>query len=125
MHDLAAEERVERVVELRLTIVHQESRLLNAAVEIHAEVPSLLKHPSSVGVAGARNVLDPGAANRDECEYVQPAGRTVSTLKKSQASIVGACWRTNECAKRGDRAPAPAEPRLLQDVPVPTRQEGG
>ena len=58
---LITEERVEPVGELRIPIMDREPGLLTAVVEIHAEVPSLLKHPRSVGVAGARDVLDPAA----------------------------------------------------------------
>ena len=66
------EPELKRAGELRVPIVDQEPRLLAAVVEIDVEVPSLLKHPRSIGVAGARDVLDPAATNTDEHEHVQP-----------------------------------------------------
>jgi hypothetical protein len=43
-----------------------------AVVEIDAEVPRLLEHPGTVGIARARDVLDPAAPDANEYEDVQP-----------------------------------------------------
>jgi hypothetical protein len=73
LHALTAEEGVEGMRELCVSVTDQDTRLFTAVVEIHAEVSGLLEHPGAVGVGGAREVVDPAAPNADEHEDIQPS----------------------------------------------------
>jgi hypothetical protein len=68
---LARQERIEGERELRVAIVDQEPHLRVAVVELHQQVARLLEHPSGVRVAGAGEVLDAPAADRDQDEHIQ------------------------------------------------------
>ena len=68
---LVPEDGIEGARELRVAIVDQEPNLSVALVEFHQQVARLLKHPGGVRVAGAGEVLDPAAANREKDEHVQ------------------------------------------------------
>ena len=59
--------------ELRVSVVDQEPHLPVAVVEIHQQVARLLQHPRRVGLAGAGEVLDAAAADREEDEHVEAA----------------------------------------------------
>jgi hypothetical protein len=105
-YPLAVEDGVEGAAELRVTVVDQEPRPPATIIEIHLHVPCLLHHPGAVGVARTSEVLDPTCADADEDEHVQaPQQDGVDEVRKSQASVVAACWRTNErqssCPRRG------------------------
>ena len=64
--------------------------------------------------------------NTDEHEHVQRRSRTVPTVKKSQATIAAACWRTNERQARRSRCGAGATPACFKTFqrasPTPRRR---
>jgi hypothetical protein len=62
-----------------------------------AEVARQLGHPSTVRVRGAAGEVDAAVSEVDEEEHVEAARVSVSTVKKSQASMVAAYWRRNCC----------------------------
>src|SRR3954452_8137685 len=66
----ARQESVEGGRELRVSVVDQEPHLPAAVVELHQQVASLLQHPRAVRFAGAGEVLDPTAPDREEDEHV-------------------------------------------------------
>src|SRR5262245_30997438 len=68
---LAPEDVVEGVTELRVAVMDEKAERLLVA-ELHHQVPCLLGHPVSVGVAGAGDVLDPPPRERDEEQDVDP-----------------------------------------------------
>src|SRR5436309_1915914 len=81
------------------------------APELHGEVARLLGYPASVRVRAAGDVLDPPGRERDEEEDVDPLQEIVSTVRKSQASMLAACARKkarhDECVRCGaGRRPA-------------------
>jgi hypothetical protein len=51
--------------------VNEEAHLPIAVVEVHQQVARLLQHPGGVRLAGASQVLDAAAADREEDKDVQ------------------------------------------------------
>jgi hypothetical protein len=95
---------VEGAAELAVAIMDEEpERLL--VLELHGEVARLLGDPASIWVRTAGDVLDPSRRNRDEEEDIDPCRKTVSTVRKSQASMLAACARKkarhDECVRCG------------------------
>ena len=70
---LGRQESVESARELRIAVVNQEPHLPFAVVEVHQQVTRLLQHPSGVRLAGAGDVFDPAATDREKHEHVQTA----------------------------------------------------
>src|SRR5262249_41530420 len=68
---LACEGGVEGARELLVPVVDQEPHPPVAVVEVHQQVARRLGNPAGVGVAGAGEVLDPAAADREEDQYPQ------------------------------------------------------
>jgi hypothetical protein len=51
--------------------------------------------PGAIWVGGHSGEVDASGVQFDEEQHVQPRSYTVSTVKKSQATISAACWRRN------------------------------
>jgi hypothetical protein len=80
---------------------------LAAILETHQQVARLLHLPNAIRIARAGHVLDPAAANALKTRTYNRRSHTVSTVRKSQASVGEACWRRNERqSSRSRRAPA-------------------
>src|SRR5215218_6053960 len=94
-HSFATEDVIETAAELGVAIVDQEAERLIAIIERHPQVACLLGDPGARRVGRAGDELDAAALERDEEERVDPCEPAVSTVKKSQASVVAACWRRN------------------------------
>jgi hypothetical protein len=89
----ALEDVIAAATELRVAIVDEETERLLKIIESHHQVARLLGDPAARWIRCAGDELDPAALQRDEEEHVNPFSQAVSTVKKSQASVVAACWR--------------------------------
>jgi hypothetical protein len=78
---LGAEDLVEGRAELRIAVMDQQPQPPLVVAELDDEVAGLLGHPGAVGI---------GRAGEIRCSA------SVSTVKKSLASVLAACWRRNE-----------------------------
>jgi hypothetical protein len=70
---LTRQEGVEGARELRVAVVDQEAHRLVVVVKLHHKVARLLQHPGGVGLAGAGEVLNSAASDREEDEHVEAA----------------------------------------------------
>jgi hypothetical protein len=108
-HAFGPEDLIEGVAELRVAVVDEEpERLL--LTQLHDEVASLLGDPVSVRVRRAGDVLDPPCRERDEEQDVDRCRNAVSTVRKSQASMLAACARRNDRQDEGSRSGAGSRP---------------
>jgi hypothetical protein len=87
---LALEDGVESTAELRVTVVDQEPRPLTAIVEVHQRLRACCSIQAPFGVARAGHVLDPAAADKVKASTYSRRSKTVSTVRKSLASVVAA-----------------------------------
>ena len=55
----------------------------------------LVQHSGGVWVGGAGDELDSAGREREKTSTCSLFGQAVSTVKKSQASVITACWRRN------------------------------
>jgi hypothetical protein len=104
---VALEDAIEGASELRVAIVDQEPWPQSALVEIDDQVARLLDHPSSIGIAGTGQVLDPARPDRDEEEHIQPVGFRNSVSGRIGYAIclihAGSCFAAEQAV---DRRPA-------------------
>jgi hypothetical protein len=109
---LAAEHIVEGGAELAVAVVDEESRSLEQVGE--AEVAGLLGDPAAGRVRRAAGEVDAPTAHLEKEQNVETAGAsaTVSTVKKSQASMLAACWRSNARQLRWRRLGAGSRPAM-------------
>ena len=92
---LRAEHIVECAAELRVAVVDKEAQPSPSFSEHQQEVSGLLGDPGTVRVA-----LTPARWIRRVCNSMKNStynrrSQTVSTVKKSQATMPAACWRRN------------------------------
>src|SRR6266540_4217352 len=95
---VAAEDGVEGAAELAIAVVDQQPGPLAAVVEVHQQVARLLPMQMKTSTYSRRS-------------------NTVSTVRKSQASVVAACWRRNDRQSSRSRSGAggtPAACRMLR-----------
>src|SRR5215510_16601872 len=107
---VAAKDRVELAREFLVAISDEKPQRFAALGETPCTLTGLLRHPLGVGVARAARQVDAPAAQLDEEEHVRRWSQTVSTVKKSTASIVRACVRTNSRHVNPPRLPAGPSP---------------
>jgi hypothetical protein len=62
---------------------------------LHREIAGLLAD-LVVWVGRTSDELKPARCEREEEERIDPLSPSVSTVKKSQASVLAACWRRND-----------------------------
>ena len=78
-------------------------------------------HPSTARISRAAGEMDAATLEFDEEQDVETAKARVSTVKKSQASIVAACWRRN-CRQLGP-ARLDQQPRHSREGEIGERKE--
>jgi hypothetical protein len=81
----------ERVGELAVPVPDKKPELGGTVTEIHQRVAGLLGDSGSGGVGGDPGDVYPPGFVFDHDEYVDPAGKTVSTWAKSTARMAWAC----------------------------------
>ena len=90
-HDLdtlSGEDRIEAATVLRVAVVEQEAHAeLGMFVKIHHQVARLLGHPGPVRVGTHPDPNDPARVDVHEHQHVQVLRNTVSTVKKSHATM--------------------------------------
>jgi len=64
-------------------------------VEVHQQIPGGLRHPLTGRVRGDPGQVHPPPVEFDDEQHVLPGQPTVSTVKKSHASMPAACARRN------------------------------
>src|SRR6266511_4410467 len=109
-HDLdafAAEDAVEGAAELRVAVVNQKARPRAAVVDVHQQVPRLLGHPGRIRLARTGDVFVSIGKKNSTYSRLTP---TVSTVNKTLAMIVFACWRRKERQLEAARAGAGGMP---------------
>jgi hypothetical protein len=111
-HPLAVEDGVERAAELRVTVVDQEPRPPAAIAEVQEHVACLLRNPAAVGLLVQAMYSMRRVPMQMNTSTYSRRSRTVSTVRKSQASVVAACWRRTSASPAG-RAGVRAGLRLL------------
>jgi len=89
----ALEDVIAAATELGVAIVDQQAERLLVSIERHQQVRRLLGDRGAGWVRRAGDQLDPAALQRDEEEHLDPFNHAVSTVKKSEATVVAACWR--------------------------------
>ena len=112
---LARQERVESRRELRVAVMDQEPHPPVTIVKLHQQVARLLERPRGVRSAGAGEVLDPAAADRQEDEHVQAA---------QPDSVDGEVVTGEDRLAMGSEEAAPrlrVAPRGAGGTPAPTR----
>jgi hypothetical protein len=90
---VAAEHLIEGAAVLAVAVADQDADALLGAVQ--AEVARLLGDPRPGRVARTAGKPDAAARVRDKEEHVVAAQKQLSTVKKSQATMLAACSRTN------------------------------
>jgi hypothetical protein len=106
---LAAEDLVEALRELAVSIVDEEADRCRALRERPGELTGLLNCPRSARVCGATGQMHAPASQLEKSTYSRPS-QSVSTVKKSHAIIVCACVRRNSRQRGRARAPAGGTP---------------
>lgn len=129
---------VEGVGDLGVPVADEEAKPLGALVQVHEQVPGLLRHPHTRRVPGDAQHVDPSAGDLHHEEHIQPlqqdrihgeeiAGENTASLgaQKRNPRRVGPPWcRIHPCPAQdpphGGCADTMAEPdQLAVDVPVP------
>jgi hypothetical protein len=91
----ALEDVIAAAAELRVAIVDEKTERLLAIIERHQQVASLLGDPAPAGFAvQATNSIRRVFNEMKKSTWIR-FNQAVSTVKKSQASVVAACWRRN------------------------------
>ena len=106
----AAKHRVELTREFLVAISDEKSRWFDPLRERPRELASLLRHPLCGGMARAARQVHATARELNEEEHISRWSQTVSTVKKSTASIVRACVRMNSRHAIPPRLPAGPSP---------------
>jgi hypothetical protein len=90
LEPLASEDLVERGGELAVTIVDQEARRRGSVGKRPREVARLLRDPECVRIGGSSRQMHPAGCELDEKSTYRRVEKTVSTVKKSHASMLAA-----------------------------------
>jgi hypothetical protein len=92
---LGAEHVVEAAGELRVAVAQHEAQLSASFAEHQQQVAGLLGDPQTVGGAVTPARWTRRVASSMKNSTYSRRSHTVSTVKKSQATIPAACWRRN------------------------------
>jgi hypothetical protein len=94
------EDLVEARSELGVPVTDQELDWMDPIIQHHRQVPRLLDNPGTGRMSGDPGHMYPSGVDLDEEEHVERLSSTVSTEKKSQASIDDA-WEARNSAQVG------------------------
>jgi hypothetical protein len=100
---------IERPGELGVPVADQELERGGLVIEDGGDVTSLLGNPPPSRMSSDARQVHPSAGEFDE-EQDTRRKKTVSTVKKSQATIPAACWRRNADQVLLDRRGAESSP---------------
>jgi hypothetical protein len=123
LDSFAGEDGVEVAGELAVAVADEEAKRRSLLPECPGELSGLLGGPCAGRVGGAASQVDTSAAELDEEEHVQPLQPTVSTVKKSTASMLEACARRKarqDSPERSPTGPSPAWRRIFATVVAET-----
>ena len=119
---------IERPRELGVPIADQEPEPSGLIAKDGDEVAGLLGNPQAGGMVSDAGKMDPPAAKLMKNSTYTRRRKTVSTVKKSHATIPAACWRRNDRQFAAPRRGAGSRPwahRILRielaETPTPRR----
>ena len=115
---------IERPGELGVPVADQEPERSGLIAKDGDEVAGLLGNPEAGGMVSDAAKMDPPAAKLDKNSAYTRRRKTVSTVKKSQATIPAACWGRNDrqfAAPRRGAGSRPGAHSILRIEPADTR----